>query len=526
MGIYLNPGNDGFWTSIRSRIYVDKTGLIACTNELLNTEQKYICVSRPRRFGKSMAAQMLLAYYCRAYDSSRLFRELAIENDDSYTCHLNQYDVLFFDMQRFLNRAQTPNELTAYLQKAVLKELREVYAGYLDPDESELASALEQISAEAGKEFIFIIDEWDCVFRETSDNARAQKSYLNFLRDLFKGQPYVKLAYMTGILPIKKYGTHSALNIFYEYSMTSPKELAEYTGFTENEVRNLCLKYNLDFPEAQKWYDGYKLKNVPHMYNPKSVVDALLNAQFHSYWIGTETYEALKVYMNMNFDGLKDSIIEMLGNGTCKINYRKFQNDMTTFKSRDDVLTLLVHLGYLAYDEETQEVFIPNLEISDEFKNALEGDGWDTLAQILNDSDSLLNATLCGDADAVARGIDKAHMEHTSILSYNDENSLSCVISIAYFSTRKDYILFRELPAGKGFADIVFLPRRFHGKPALIVELKWNQSPEGAIRQIKERKYVKALDGYVGEVLLAAVNYDKKSKCHQCIIERFQKEPC
>ena len=346
MGIYLNPTNRGFAIARNSKIYVDKSGLIRYTNSVLDTEQRFICVSRPRRFGKSMAAQMLLAYYCRAYDSSRLFRELAIENDDSYPCHLNQYDVLFFDMQRFLNRAQTPNELTAYLQKAVLKELREVYAGYLEPDESELASALEQISAEAGKEFIFIIDEWDCVFRETSDNARAQKSYLNFLRDLFKGQPYVKLAYMTGILPIKKYGTHSALNIFYEYSMTSPKELAEYTGFTENEVRNLCLKYNLDFPEMQKWYDGYKLKNVPHMYNPKSVVDALLNAQFHSYWTGTETYEALKVYMNMNFDGLKDSIIEMLGNGTCKINYRKFQNDMTTFKSRDDVLTLLVHLGY------------------------------------------------------------------------------------------------------------------------------------------------------------------------------------
>ncbi len=524
MGKYLNPSNKGFEIARNSKIYVDKTGLIKYTNSMLDTEQRFICVSRPRRFGKSMAAQMLLAYYCGAYDSSVLFHGLEIENDDSFRCHLNKYDVLFLDMQKFLNRAKSPKELTVYLQKSVLSELREVYADYIHPEEPELVVALENIAEKAKKEFIFIIDEWDCIFRETQDDATAQKSYLDFLRDLFKGQTYVKLAYMTGILPIKKYGTHSALNIFYEYSMTEPKEMAEYTGFTEDEVRKLCKEYGMDFLEMQKWYDGYKLKNAAHMYNPKSVVDAMLNTEFHSYWTGTETYEALKVYMDMNFDGLKDSIIEMLGNGRCKINYRKFQNDMTTFKSRDDVLTLLIHLGYLAYDEETKEVFIPNMEISDEFENALEGEGWDTIAKILSASDELLNATLCGDTDAVARGIDEAHMDHTSILSYNDENSLSCVITIAYFSARKDYALIRELPAGKGFADIVFLPRGFSDKPALIVELKWNKSVMGAINQIKERKYIQALENYKGEILLVAVNYDKTTKNHQCVIEKYQKE--
>ncbi len=524
MGKYLNPSNKGFEIARNSKIYVDKTGLIKYTNSMLDTEQRFICVSRPRRFGKSMAAQMLLAYYCGAYDSSVLFHGLEIENDDSFRYHLNKYDVLFLDMQKFLNRAKSPKELTVYLQKSVLSELREVYADCIHPEEPELVVALENIAEKAKKEFIFIIDEWDCIFRETQDDATAQKSYLDFLRDLFKGQTYVKLAYMTGILPIKKYGTHSALNIFYEYSMTEPKEMAEYTGFTEDEVRKLCKEYGMDFLEMQKWYDGYKLKNAAHMYNPKSVVDAMLNTEFHSYWTGTETYEALKVYMDMNFDGLKDSIIEMLGNGRCKINYRKFQNDMTTFKSRDDVLTLLIHLGYLAYDEETKEVFIPNMEISDEFENALEGEGWDTIAKILSASDELLNATLCGDTDAVARGIDEAHMDHTSILSYNDENSLSCVITIAYFSARKDYALIRELPAGKGFADIVFLPRGFSDKPALIVELKWNKSVMGAINQIKERKYIKALEDYKGEILLVAVNYDKTTKNHQCVIEKYQKE--
>ncbi len=523
MGKYLNPSKKGFEIAHNSKIYVDKTGLIKYTNSVLDTEQRFICVSRPRRFGKSMAAQMLLAYYCGAYDSYALFQGLEIEKDESFHSHLNQYDVLFLDMQKFLSRAKSPKELTAYLQKSVLSELKGVYADYISPEESELVVALENIAEKANKEFIFIIDEWDCVFRETRNDVAAQKSYLDFLRDLFKGQTYVKLAYMTGILPIKKYGTHSALNIFYEYSMTAPKEMAEYTGFIESEVQKLCSEYNMDFPEMQKWYDGYKFKNAAHVYNPKSVVDAMLNKEFHSYWTGTETYEALKVYMDMNFDGLKDSIIEMLGNGRCRINYRKFQNDMTTFKSRDDVLTLLVHLGYLAYDEETKEVFIPNMEIFDEFENALEGEGWDTIAKILNDSDALLNATLCCDADAVAHGIDNAHMEHTSILSYNDENSLSCVITIAYFSARREYMLMREFPAGKGFADILFLPRGFSDKPALIVELKWNKTVTGAIDQIRERKYIKALEDYRGEILLVAVNYDKATKNHQCIIEKHQK---
>lgn len=394
MGIYLNPTNKGFEMARYSKIYVDKTELIKYTNSVLDTEQRFICVSRPRRFGKSIAAQMLSAYYGKANDSRHLFQGLKIEASDTFRQHLNQYDVLFFEMQRFLRRAGSPANLISYLQKAVLKEIKVIYAAYVEPDETELVDALETIAEKSGKGFIFIIDEWDCIFRETKYNTQAQKDYLDFLRDLFKGQIYVKLAYMTGILPIKKYGTHSALNIFYEYSMTSPKDMEEYTGFTEAEVRKLCQQYEMDFSEAQKWYDGYKFRHIHHIYNPKSVVDAMLNREYHNYWSGTETYEALKIYIDLNFDGLKDAIIAMLGNGRCRINPRKFQNDMTTFKSKDDVLTLLVHLGYLAYDEETKEVFIPNMEISDEFENAIEDGDWPAIARVLEASDKLLQAVL------------------------------------------------------------------------------------------------------------------------------------
>lgn len=404
-GIYLNPGSKGFEIARNSKIYVDKTGLLRYTNRVIDTEQRFMCVSRPRRFGKSMAAQMLLAYYGKRCDSKELFHGLEIEKDDSYMQHLNQYDVLFFEMQRFLQRAETPENLVSYLEKTILKELSEIYGDYVNSETKDLVSAFEAIEKMTGSGFIFVIDEWDCIFRETKNNTIAQKVYLDFLKDLFKGQTYVKLVYMTGILPIKKYGTHSTLNMFYEYSMIDPKEMAAYTGFTEQEVEGLCEQYGMDFEEAKKWYDGYYMRGVGHVYGPKSIVDAMLNQTFQSYWVNTETYEALKIYMDMNYDGLKDAIIGMLGGGRIKINYRRFQNDMTTFKSKDDVLTLLVHLGYLAYDRETREVFIPNLEIAEEFQNALEGETWSEISQVLEESEQLLDATLCGDEEAVARGI-------------------------------------------------------------------------------------------------------------------------
>lgn len=523
MGIYLNPGNDAFQREVCSEIYVDKTGLIEYTNRVLGTGRNNICVSRPRRFGKSMAANMLCAYYDRECDSRELFQHRKIAAFHSFEEHLNRHDVIFLNIQQFIRGAGTLENLAAYIESRVLEEICEVYPNFVKSKEKNLPDALAAIYAKSRQEqkgFIFIIDEWDCIFREAKDNREGQKVYLDFLRDLLKDRSYVKLAYMTGILPIKKYGTHSALNIFDEFSMTDPKFLAEYVGFTESEVRQLCADYRMDFEEARRWYDGYVFENDMHIYNPKSIVDSMYNRKFKSYWTRTETYEALKIYMDMNFDGLKDAVISMLGGGTCRINPEKFQNDMTSFGDRDDVLTLLVHLGYLTYQESDHMVRIPNAEIAGEFRNAIEGsEGWERLAEVLQNSEALLEATLNCDEVAVAEGIEAAHMEHVSILSYNDENSLSCVISLAYFYAQTDYILIREMPGGKGFSDIVFLPRKVSEKPAMVVELKWNQSVEGAIDQIKERKYGKALQDYSGNVLLVAVNYDKKTKKHSCIIE-------
>lgn len=524
MGIYLNPGNKSFWESIRSEIYVDKTELIAYTNKYINTEQKYFCVSRPRRFGKSMTLKMLAAYYSRGCDSKKLFAGYKIEKNETFQEFLNQYDVIYLNMQQFFIEAEA-GKIMEYLEQEVTKELYEEYGEVINESHLKLAAALRTIYAKTGREFIFLIDEWDCVMRERQQSEDLQKRYLDFLQNFLKDQPYVALAYMTGILPVKKYGQHSALNMFREYSMTNQKILEEFTGFTEEEVKELCRRFEMDFEEVSNWYDGYMFKKFKHIYNPKSVVEAMNCQDLENYWTSTETYEALKIYMDMDFDGLRFDIAQMIGGGRAAVNTNSFQNDMCTFKTKDDVLTLLIHLGYLAYDGQKKEAFIPNKEIIGEFENAMSVGGWQEVMQILKASEKLLEDTLNGDEESVALGLDRAHTEAASILTYNDENSLGCAIGLAYYSARKDYILVRELPAGKGFADIVFLPLPHTDKPAMVVELKYGKSVHSALQQIKNRQYTQALEGFSGEIMLVAVNYDKENpdKPHRCVIEKIKK---
>lgn len=522
MGIYLNPGKRLFEMSLNSEIYVDKTGMIAYTNKVLCSEQRYICVSRPRRFGKSMAANMLAAYYDKSCDSGELFVNLKIAQDKSYEKYKNQYNVVRINMQEFLSEGNGIDEMLGLLKKSVLWDL---IAGYKEIeyfDKEKLSRTMADIYQQTQIPFIILIDEWDCIFREYREDKEAQEKYLDFLRNWLKDKDYVALAYMTGILPIKKYGTHSALNMFQEFSMTNPGVLAEYVGFTADEVKQLGEKYGMDYEETRSWYNGYHFPQAPEIYSPKSVVDAMLSGQYDNYWNRTETYEALRRYIELNFDGLKETVIQMLAGSRKKINTGKFSNDMTTFESADDVLTLLIHLGYLAYDSKKEEVYIPNKEISREFYNAVEGAGWQEVARAIRNSWDLLENVWRLESDKVAAGIEQAHYE-TSVLQYNDENALSYTISLALYAAREYYTVIRELPTGKGYADIVYIPRKkYADKPALVVELKWNMSAEGAIAQIKKRQYVKALEEYTGNLLLVGINYSKEKKEHSCVIERVE----
>ena len=528
MGSYLNPGSERFRTSLRSQIYVDKTLLISQINRSVRTEQKYICVSRPRRFGKSMAADMLSAYYSAGEDTSALFDSLKISRDASYRAHLNQYDVIKINMQEFLSATHDVDEMLNMLRKYISFDLFEHYDMVHFRDKENFIQVMKDVYTKTNRPFIILIDEWDCLFREYAHNTDAQKKYLDFLRAWLKDQSYVALAYMTGILPIKKYGSHSALNMFTEYSMTNPGNLAEFFGFTEAEVEALCKEYKMSFEEAKAWYDGYELVklwpegDVTHsMYSPKSVVDAMLSHAYDTYWNRTETYEALKVYIQMNMDGLKDAVVKMLAGERVTINTGTFSNDMTTFASRDDVLTLLVHLGYLSYHWADKTVSIPNKEVSQEYVNAISTMNWGEVMRSVTASKKLLEALWDMDEKAVAEGIDRAHDE-ISILQYNDENSLSCTINLAFYFAREYYTIIRELPTGKGFADICLIPRQLYAdKPAVVIELEKDKDARGAIDQIKQKNYVKALEDYKGNLLLAGISYNKDKK-HTCIIEKVQ----
>lgn len=521
MGNYLNPDISTFARVVNSEIYVDKTGLIEYTNRSAKTLQSYICISRPRRFGKSIAANMLSAYYTCEYDSRELFSNLKIASSDSYEKHLNKYDVIFLNMQEFLSQSSNVEEMLSLLKKSVIWDLLDKYPDFRYFDETNLMRTLQDIYNKIKRPFVVIIDEWDCIFRENKKDTEAQKKYLDFLRNLLKDRNYVGLTYMTGILPIKKYGSHSALNMFDEFSMTNPGTLAEYVGFTEKEVKGLCKRFDMDFDETRRWYDGYYFKEMGHIYNPRSVVSAMLNRSFDNYWNKTETFEALRDYIIMNYKGLKENIIELLAGKRQPVDVSSFSNDMTTFSSADDILTLFIHLGYLGYDFSKKEVFIPNSEITTEFVTSIRDAGWQEVILAIKNSEELLQATWKRENETVAEKIQEAHFE-TSILTYNDENALACVISLAYYSARTYYTEIRELPSGKGFADIVYLPRKEHlDKPAMIIELKWNKDAESAINQIKERNYPHTLKDYQGNLLMVGINYNPKTKVHECLIERL-----
>ncbi len=521
MGIYLNPDNSKFEEAVNSAVYIDKTGLIEYTNSVLHTMQDNVCVSRPRRFGKSMAANMLTAYYSRGCDSRRLFAGYKVSESVDFEKHLNQYDTIFLNIQEFLSRSRDVREMTDRIRKIVLRDLKKEYPDIDYFDDTDLAESMQDVYAETKCPFVIIIDEWDCIFREYKTDKEAQEMYLDFLRDMLKDKGYIYLAYMTGILPVKKYGTHSALNMFDEFSMINPGPLAAYVGFTEEEVGKLCERYGMDMEEVKSWYDGYSFGRGLSVYSPRSVVSCMQYGKIGNYWNQTETFEALKLYIDMNFDGLRDDILSMIAGETVPVNTESFANDMTTFRTEDDVLTLLIHLGYLGYDYESKYVFIPNSEVRGEYVNAVSVSDWGGISLALKNSADTLKAIWQGRPGQVAEGMKQAHFE-TSHIQYNDENALSYTISLALYAARNFYTVHRELAGGKGFADLVFIPRKqFPDKPALVVELKWNKSAQGAIQQIRKKEYCQSLEEYRGNLLLVGVNYDRKTREHTCVIEKF-----
>lgn len=528
MGRFLNPGNKAFQKTLKSEIYVDKTMLLAYTNKVIGSDMACICNSRPRRFGKSITANMLAAYYSRGCDSFDMFSTLKVGRLDSFETNLNKYDVIHIDVQWCMMDAGEVQNTVKYINNGILDELIIAY-GDVIPDTVKTAyGAMSYINAATGNTFVIIIDEWDVLIRDEANNKELQEEYINFLRGMFKGtEPtkYIALAYLTGILPIKKLKTQSALNNFEEFTMLDAGALASYIGFTDDEVKQLCKKYDRDYEAVKNWYDGYMLSGK-HVYNPKAVVSVMMRGSFQSYWSQTGTYESLIPLIDMDFDGLRAAIISMISGNEIKVRTTTFQNDMVSFKNKDDVLTLLIHLGYLAFNQKNQMAYIPNEELRNELMDAVEENKWDEIMQFERQSIDLFNATINKDVNTVAAKIEQIHMEYTSVIQYNDENSLSSVLAIAYLGTMNYYFKpVRELPTGRGFADFVYIPKPeyINDYPALVVELKWNKNADTAMQQIRERQYPNSLLQYTGNILLVAINYDEKTKEHVCKIEEYAK---
>ena len=525
MGIYINKGNEGF-RQIRNSEYVDKSGLIAIVNKTLFTEGKLSCVTRCRRFGKSVAAKMLAAYYDHSCDSRSLFSDLEIASHPSFVEHLNKYPVIYVDMTAFTSGGKK-EDIVSNIQKELIKDISQAYPQVTYQEGDHLMVYLQHIVAATGDKFFMIIDEWDAVIRMYDDNPELKDDFVNLLRRMFKDVAAVSVfagVYMTGILPIKRYKTESALNNFTEYSMVNPRNMSRYFGFTKDEVLALSARHGMDFDEMEKWYDGYQIGPETSIFNPNSVMQAIDSEFCESYWSATGSFEAVASYINLDYEGLRNDIVQMLGGSRTEVNPKGFLNDLSDIHSRDDVLTVLIHLGYLTYDRYTRECYIPNLEVAGEMENAVKINKWKGVTETLQQSRRLLEATLRGDANYVERALAAAHSDDTSIFSYNDENSLACVISLAYYYARNDYHIHREYPTGSGYANLVLIPRKNVESPALVIELKYNKDAQAAISQIKAKNYPDKVAQYTGDILLVGINYDRDTKQHSCQIERWHKK--
>ena len=524
MRIYFNSDNINFRETVRSDIYVDKTMMLSILNKNMDRGNKYICISRPRRFGKTIAGNMICAYYSKGCDSRELFAPFRIASDPSFHEKLNQYNVIYVDLNSEYQMVANKEGLLSALTKEIKAEMQEQFPQIPLSEEDSLAKSILRIYAKTGETFVIIMDEYDVLIRENVKESLLNE-YLGFLNSLFKSntlRPAIALAYLTGILPIVRDRVQSKLNNFREYTILDAGELAEFVGFTAEEVEALCSERGLDFEEFRKWYDGYRQHNI-EIYNPESVIRAAENGYFDDYWGRTSTYAVISDQLKRNFEGTRDAVIQMLAGEDVPVNVTSYMNTMDSFYSRNDLFTYLLHLGYLAYNMEEKTCRIPNREIRQEWLNAVEvSESYSETNRIIEESRELLKETLAGNDGAVARALDVSHIHVTSNRSYNNEDALQSAIYLAYLYALNKYTVIREMTTGKGFADVVYIPYD-KGDPAMIIELKRNSSTESALQQIKEKRYFDSLSLYKGELLFVGISYDEKEKTHDCKIEWFQK---
>ncbi len=525
MGLYVNPSEVSLRSAMVLDTYVDKSMMIAEINKVVDTDRRYVCVSRARRFGKTMMTSLLAAYYSKKANSRPLLEKLKIARDPNFEQYLNKLNVILIDINVAYNRSNMNEDVVPMFTQEIRDELIEEFPEVDIAQGDDLSLCIYKIYKKTGETFAIFIDEYDVLVRERVP-ASIFKPYLAFLNAMFKSniiKPAISLAYLTGILPIVREKIQSKLNVFKEYTMVDSYNLSEFVGFTDEEVKALCESHGMDFEECCRWYDGYRIRGFK-LYNPRSVVFAMDGKKYASYWTATSSYEALKNYILMDFKGIRDDVVKMISGGKIDVDVGTYLNTMTDFHCKDDVFAYLIHLGYLAYDEDKEQCYIPNEEVRKEWIRSIRlEDDYAKAMELVVASKELLDLTVEGDEEAVAAALEAAHEELASNLRYNHESGFQCMIRLAYFYANTRYTVVSELPAGKGFADVAYIPY-IPNVPAMIVELKRNGSPDSALIQIREKQYFKAFEHYQGDLLFVGVSYDEKTKVHTCKIERFVKE--
>ena len=524
MGFYINAGNENFKEALNSQIFVDKSLIIQKLCGLMNTKQKFVCVSRPRRFGKTTVRDLMVAYFSKGCDSYELLKNLKIAKKPCFKENLNKFNVISIDLGAIFSTSRNKNEILSNLYTKLRKDFRKEFTDVEFDDNDSIAEIIAEIYDQTKKQFIIIIDEYDVLIRERV-NETLLKEYLELLNSLFKNNelsPAIAFAYLTGILPIIRDKVQSKLNVFKESTMLQPFGLEEYFGFTKNEVKILCKEYKMSFKECEKWYDGYKIGNID-IYNPNSVVLAIMAGEFTNYWQKTGSYEAVSDYIKLDYDGIKSDVVDMLTGKEISVNVNNFRNLLSEINTKDDVFTYLIHLGYLNYNKTTNLCRIPNKEIKEEWYSALErADNFTKIIDMIKDSNKLLYYTQRCDTERVAAALDEAHLAISNPKNYNNEASLQTAIRLAYFTASSKYTIIQELTTGYVFADVAFIPLD-KKDPAIIIELKYDKDADTAIKQIKNKNYPAVLENYLDNLLLVGINYDKETKIHKCVIEKYQK---
>ncbi len=515
-----------------TRFFVDKTLLLEDVLKAVETDgQKYLCITRPRRFGKSVMANMVAAFLGRAEDAGSVFERLEIARSEWYSAHLNQYPVIYIDFSEVPENCASYHEYISRVLDGLKRDLAEAFPEIVIDTRASVWDLLTDIFQRTGKKFVFVIDEWDAAFHMSFITAEDQKAYLLFLKTLLKDKAYVKLAYMTGVLPVAKYSSGSELNMFVEYDMTVMERFSDCFGFVEEEVDDLFDIYlkttkmpKITREDLELWYDGYHTVAGERLYNPRSVVCALANNQLANYWTSSGPYDEIFFYVKNNVDDIRDDLVVMIAGEGVEAKIRNYAAVSMELNTKDEIYSAMVIYGLLTYMDGV--VLIPNKELMDKFKEFLmnkESLGY--VYRLANESKRMLAATLGGDTETMAEILEFAHNTESPIFSYNSEIELSAVVNLVYLAARDKYRVEREDKAGKGYVDFIFYPERKNGD-ALILELKVDSSPEEAIKQIKDKNYGSRFKGkigekpkYTGRILAVGISYSTKTKEHSCKVE-------